>query len=90
MNSNYILSDYIESALEFSEFEILEDGSFCGTIPVCMGVIAFGNTLNETYKELKSVLEDWVLLGLRLGHELPVINGIDLNINSLTLANETV
>ena len=39
---------------------------------------------------LKSVFEDWVLLGLRLGHELPVINGIDLNINSLTLANETV
>ena len=53
MNSNYILSDYIEQALEISVFEILDDGSFCGTIPVCMGVLAFGNTLNETYKELK-------------------------------------
>jgi hypothetical protein len=28
---------------------------------------------------LRSALEDWVLVGLKLGHTLPVIAGIDLN-----------
>jgi len=81
MKNNYILSDYIESAIEYAEFELLDDGSFCGRIPICKGVIAFGNNLFETNKTLQSTLEEWVLLGLRQGHELPVINGIDLNIN---------
>jgi predicted RNase H-like HicB family nuclease len=57
----------------------LEDGTFSGHIPACRGVIAFGATLYECEKELHSTLEDWLLLGLKLGHVLPVIDGIDLN-----------
>ena len=41
--------------------------------------IAFGNTFAECQIELRSTLEDWVLVGLKLGHALPVIAGIDLN-----------
>ena len=80
MQANYILSGYIETAIEYSEFEKLDDGSYCGKIPLCKGVIAFGSTLSETSRLLRSTLEDWVLLGLKLGHELPVIDGIDLNV----------
>ena len=29
--------------------------------------------------ELRSTLEDWILVGLKLGHPLPVIAEIDLN-----------
>jgi hypothetical protein len=29
--------------------------------------------------DLRSTLEDWVLLGMKLAHPLPVIAGIDLN-----------
>ena len=29
--------------------------------------------------ELRSILEDWIILGLKLGHRLPVIDGINLN-----------
>jgi len=29
--------------------------------------------------ELHSTLEDWILLGLKLGHILPMIDGINLN-----------
>ncbi|MDT3738037.1 MAG: type II toxin-antitoxin system HicB family antitoxin [Candidatus Kapabacteria bacterium] len=90
MNIKYILTDYIENALEYSEYEILEDGTFFGRVTVCKGVIAIGNNLAETSKMLKSVLEEWVLLGLKLGHELPVINGIDLNIGSLVSEHEAV
>jgi hypothetical protein len=42
-------------------------------------VAAFGATLRECENELRSTLEDWILVGLRLGHKLPVIAGIDLN-----------
>jgi len=74
-----ILSGYISGALSQAEYDKLEDGTFCGRIPVCKGVIAFGTTLRECESELQSILEDWILVGLKLGHPLPVINGFDLN-----------
>ena len=74
-----ILTGYIESALSQAEYDKLEDDTFSGRIPGCKGVIAFGNSLRECEHELQSTLEDWVLVGLKLGHELPVIDGYDLN-----------
>jgi hypothetical protein len=41
--------------------------------------IAFASTLHECEIELRSVLEDWILVGLKLKHTLPVIADIDLN-----------
>ena len=40
---------------------------------------AFGATLRECEDELHSTLEDWILVGLKLGHPLPVIAKINLN-----------
>ena len=73
------LTAYIEAALELARYDKLEDGSFAGEIPKLKGVAAFGNTLRECEGELRSTLEDWLLVGLRLGHKLPVLGGIDLN-----------
>jgi len=83
----YALSDYIQEALTISTIEQLEDGSYVGRIPNCQGVIAFGNTFTECQIDLRSTLEDWVLVGLKLGHTLPVIAGIDFN---QELINESV
>ncbi len=74
-----ILTGYIESALFHAEYDKLEDGSFCGRIPECKGVIAFGKTLRECENELQSTLEDWIFVGLKLGHQLPSLDGFDLN-----------
>jgi predicted RNase H-like HicB family nuclease len=90
MKNKFILSDYIENALDLAEFELLEDGSFCGKIPKCKGVVVFGETLNETYHLLQSTLEEWVLLGLRLGHEFPIINDVNLNISTSNLEYESL
>ena len=73
------LSAYIEAALELARYDKLEDGTFAGEIPKLNGIAAFGKTLRECENELRSVLEDWILLGLKLGHKLPVVTGIDLN-----------
>lgn len=39
------------------------------------GVIAFGKTLRECENELQPTLEDWIFIGLKLGHPLPVLVG---------------
>ena len=44
-----------------------------------VGVVAFGKGLRECERELRSVLEDWILMGLRMGHRLPPLAGISLN-----------
>ena len=73
------LTAYIEAALELARYDKLDDGSFAGEIPRLKGVVAFGKTLRACESELRSTLEDWIWVGLRLGHKLPVIGGIDLN-----------
>jgi predicted RNase H-like HicB family nuclease len=79
MKTRYVLSDYVQQALAQAEYDKLEDNSFVGRIPCCPGVIAFGATLMECEEQLRSTLEDWIWLGLKLGHRLPVIGDIDLN-----------
>ena len=75
----YSLTSYIKTTMAQARFEKLEDGTFVGRIPKCKGVIAFGKTLRECRIELQSAMEDWIVLGLKMGHKLPVIDGINLN-----------
>ena len=79
MIPRFVLTDYIDRAMSSAIYDKLEDGSFAGKIPTCKGVIAFTPTLRQCEDELRSTLEDWILLGLKLGHPLPVIGDIDLN-----------
>ena len=76
MDAQYILSEYLDRAMAQAEYDKLEDGTFSGRIASCKGVVAFEATLKECEAELRST---WLLLGLKLGHTLPIIDGIDLN-----------
>ena len=79
MFKNFVFTDYIEHAMSQATYDKQEDGNFVGRIPPCQGVIAFGSTLRRCEDELRSTLEDWILVGLKLNHPLPVIENIDLN-----------
>lgn len=79
MAVRYILSEYVDQAMAQAVYDKLEDGTFAGRIPSCKGVVAFGATLRECEDTLRSTLEDWILVGIKLGHTLPVIGGVDLN-----------
>jgi predicted RNase H-like HicB family nuclease len=79
MPTKYILTEYVDQAMAQAEYDKLEDGSFSGRIPACQGVVAFGATLRQCQDELRSTLEDWIVVGLKLGHSLRIIAGIDLN-----------
>lgn len=74
-----ILTEYVDKAMAYAVYDKLEDDTFSGQIPLCKGVIAFGTTLRECEERLRSTLEDWILVGLKLGHPLPLIGDIDLN-----------
>jgi len=76
----YILTEYLDRAMAQAVYDKLDDGTYGGRIPPCPGVVAFAASLGECSESLRSTLEDWVLLGIKLTHPLPVIAGIDLNL----------
>jgi len=73
-----VLLTYIQNAMRLAKYEILEDGSYYGEIPGFDGVWAQAEQLELCRDELQSALEDWLILGLRMGHKLPVVAGIHL------------
>lgn len=74
-----MLTAYIQAALSQAHYEILDDGSFYGEISGFQGVYANTETLEACREELREVLEGWIVLGLRLGHALPIVEGIQLD-----------
>ncbi|MCY3682008.1 MAG: type II toxin-antitoxin system HicB family antitoxin [Gemmatimonadetes bacterium] len=68
-----MLTTYIQSAMKNAKYEILDDQTFYGEIEGFQGVYANATTLEMCREELQSVLEGWIILGLRMGHPLPVI-----------------
>jgi predicted RNase H-like HicB family nuclease len=77
-----MLTDYIRVAMRKAAYEILPDSTFYGEIPGLQGVYANAAALDDCRKELQEVLEGWIVLGLRLGHTLPVIDGVALVIET--------
>jgi predicted RNase H-like HicB family nuclease len=78
-----MLTDYLEAAMRHAEYKDLGDEGWYGRIPGLEGLGASAPTREEIESELRSALEDWVLVGLRLGHDFPVVDGIDLNVRSI-------
>ena len=71
-----MLTEYIRAAMRRARYEILsDDGTFYGGIPGFQGVYANAKTLEECHEQLQEVLEGWIILGLCLGHSLPVVDG---------------
>ena len=76
-----MLTLYIAAAMRAARYEILPDeGVFYGEIPLLEGVWAEADSLEACREELQEVLEEWILLGVALGHPLPAVDGIELRI----------
>jgi len=73
-----MLLEYIHNAMRLAKYELLDDGTFYGEIPGFDGVWAQAATLEDCREELQSALEDWLILGLRLGHPIPEVANIRL------------
>ena len=75
-----MLTEYICAAMRRAAYEILPDGTYYGEIPGFQGVYANADTLEACREQLQEVLEGWIVLGLRLGHSFPIVDGLELNI----------
>jgi len=73
-----MLTKYIIAAMHKATYEILSDGTFYGEIPGFQGVYANAETLETCREQLQEVLEGWIILGLRLRHSMPVVEGLEL------------
>ncbi len=69
-----MLIEYIEEALKRAHYEMIDDSEpFYGEIPGFKGVWGTGKTLEECRKNLKEVLEGWILLSIQKRLPLPKI-----------------
>lgn len=73
-----MLTQYIQAAMRRATYEMIDDGTIVGEIPGFDGVWGNASTFEACRDDLMSVLEGWIVLGLRMGHELPVADGLDL------------
>lgn len=67
----YMISEYINKKLKLAKYKILENGDYFGEIPGLKGVWADAQNLENCRKELQEVLEDWILLKIKNGEEIP-------------------
>ena len=75
-----MLTAYIKAALLKAHYEALQGGEgYFGTIEGLQGVWAQAGTLEACREELQEVLEEWILLGLKMGHPLPAIGRVHTN-----------
>jgi len=74
-----MLSEYLDSAMAQACYELTEQKRYFGTIPVAPGVWSESDNLEACRRELREVLEEWLILSLRRGETLPVIGNCDLN-----------
>jgi len=76
------LTEFIEKNLKKARYKILEDGSYFGEIPGFKGVWANGNNLEKCRKELKEVLEEWLVFKIKDNDR---ISGLSFNFSALKL-----
>ncbi|MFH1113777.1 MAG: type II toxin-antitoxin system HicB family antitoxin [Pseudomonadota bacterium] len=79
-----MLTAYINAALRKAHYDILPDGEgYFAVIEGLQGVWAQADTLEECREELREVLEEWIVLGLRMGHDIPTVDGVALTIQEV-------
>ena len=70
-----LTEDFLHTAMRKAHYEILPDGEgYFGNIPQIQGVWASASSLETCREELREVLEEWILIGLKMGHPIPQID----------------
>ena len=79
-----MLTTYISAAMGRARYEILPEGEgYFGAIDGLQGVWASAQTLEECRLELQEVLEEWIVLGLKMGHPIPAIDDVELTVREV-------
>lgn len=73
-----MLSQYMQAALRRARYKLLDDGSWYAEIPDFRGVWANAADVETCRGELAEVLEEWLLLKIHDGDDLPVVDGLKI------------
>lgn len=66
-----MLSEFIAKKLKSARYKLLKDETYFGEIPSLKGVWASAKNLENCRKELQEVLEDWLILKVKEGEQIP-------------------
>lgn len=75
-----MITKYIAKALERAQYTALEDGSFCATVRGLKGVVAHGRSVEECRNDLAEVVEEWILVRVARGLDVPKLGGISVRV----------
>ena len=75
-----MIRQYVDEALHRAQYEKLEDGTFSAEVPELRGVLATGDTLEACREELAEVVEEWVLVRVARGLDVPPLGGIEVKV----------
>jgi len=79
-----MLTEYIEEALKRARYEMIDDEEpYYGEVPELRGVWATGKTLEECRKNLKEVIEGWLVISIKKGLPIPQLG--DLVVEDVTV-----
>jgi predicted RNase H-like HicB family nuclease len=73
-----MLIEYIDKKLKQARYKLLDDGTYFGKIPGVRGVWANARTKDDCRKELREVLEGWMILKFMDQEKIP---GLRINID---------
>jgi predicted RNase H-like HicB family nuclease len=75
-----MFNDYLDKAMNYAQYEHIEDDTYFGKIPGFQGVWSNAQKKQECKNELREVLEGWILLNIAAHTPLPVVDGMTLEV----------
>ena len=75
-----MITRYLERALDRATYRMLPDGTFAATVRGLRGVVATGATLEACRRDLADVVEEWLLVRVARGLEVPSLDGATVRV----------
>ena len=76
-----MLTEYIDEALRRARYELIEDKEtpYYGEVADLPGVWACGETLESCRRELKEVIEGWILVSVKRSLDIPRVGSAEID-----------
>lgn len=71
------LEKYLEAKYKIELTPDFEDGGYIASIPELNGCISFGDTIEETLKNIEEAKKEWIIAALEEGIEIPEPNLVE-------------
>lgn len=83
-----MLTEYIDEALRRARYELIDDAEtpYYGEVPDLPGVWACAGTLEDCRRELKEVIEGWILVSIRCSLDIPRLGEAEIVSNDAEAA----